>query len=670
MRRSRLFFSLLPIARYALAVVFALALASLPFARVAGARNSAPASHAPAATTRPHIFPVHTGGQPIRPSSRSSGADQMLYHGGPVMKTSSITYAIFWEPAQLQAGDSAYVSPTYNSLIQRYFNDIGGSGLYANNTQYYDTTGHIVASSTFGGAWVDTSAYPTSGCTDVATPSNCLTDAQIQAEVQKALVANSWIGGLTHMFYVFTARGEGSCFDSYSLSCAFTQYCGYHSYTGGSGAAIIYANMPYTGTLLAGCGVPSTANNDEDADSTISVISHEQMEAVTDPQLNAWFDTSGSEIGDKCSWNFGNVSLENGNANVQWNSNFYIVQQEWSNAISGCALSAPQTPPQIHTMLFVGSQDGSLYALNAADGTKLWSVKTGGAKVTSPVATKTIVYAGSSDGSIYALKTSDGTVVWHKKTGGSIVAAPALSGNVLYLGSGDGYLYAFNAAKGTELWRYRLGSPITTTPAVAGTTIFTTATNGTLYAINASKGKLLWFERVAKTALSAPIMANNTLYLSTANGLLFSVNIKSGKINWSYSINHSAFTTPVIANNVVYVGSSSGAFIALDATRGKKRWSYTAQGGVAAPASVSNGVIFFGARNGLLYALNAANGSAIWRYAAQAAVSSSPAISAGTVYVGSDDHNVYALSALTGVPSWQFATGGKVESSPFVLQLS
>src|SRR5579863_492496 len=101
-------------------------------------------------------------------------ATNLIYHGGPVMAGASKDYAIFWEPT------GSYVSPGYNSLIERYFGDVGGSGLYHNNTQYTNTKGKAPSSSSLGGSWVDTSSYP--GPT--------LSDAQIQQEATKAISTN------------------------------------------------------------------------------------------------------------------------------------------------------------------------------------------------------------------------------------------------------------------------------------------------------------------------------------------------------------------------------------------------------------------------------------------------------------------------------------------------
>src|ERR1700730_12800584 len=59
------------------------------------------------------------------------------YHNGPVMRTTTTSYAIFWLPSTLQDGSATAVNTTYVSLITRYFGDIGGSGLYNTATQYY-----------------------------------------------------------------------------------------------------------------------------------------------------------------------------------------------------------------------------------------------------------------------------------------------------------------------------------------------------------------------------------------------------------------------------------------------------------------------------------------------------------------------------------------------------
>ena len=131
----------------------------------------------------------------IRQHHVTAPASNLIYHGGPVMAGASKDYAIFWEPT------GSYVSATYNSLIERYFGDVGSSGLYHNNTQYTNGVGKAPTSSSLGGAWVDTSAYP--GAT--------LSDAQIQQEATKAIKANGWKATIHNNFFVFTAKNEVIC---------------------------------------------------------------------------------------------------------------------------------------------------------------------------------------------------------------------------------------------------------------------------------------------------------------------------------------------------------------------------------------------------------------------------------------------------------------------------
>jgi hypothetical protein len=63
--------------------------------------------------------------------------------------------------------------------------------------------------------------------------------------------------------------------------------------------------------------------------SLANVSAHEYMEAITDPSISAWYDSSGSEIGDKCAWQFKSaVTLPGGST--------WQLQEEWSNNTSGC----------------------------------------------------------------------------------------------------------------------------------------------------------------------------------------------------------------------------------------------------------------------------------------------------------------------------------------------
>jgi len=226
-------------------------------------------------------------------------------------------YVIFWEPTN-------NVSPNYNSLITRYFGDIGGSPLYKISNQYTQTSGPPPTNAVLAGSGVDSGAYPESP----------LLDSDIQNEVTHAQSVKGWLPGIDNIFFVFTERNENICIDNTQAQCATNTFCAYHASFGNT----IYATMPYAASF--NCNPGSSPNNDE-ADQTINVTSHEQMEAATDPLGNAWIDytnLNGGEIGDLCAWQFGPKNSQG--ADVVWNNHGYIVQEEWSNAISGCTLTS------------------------------------------------------------------------------------------------------------------------------------------------------------------------------------------------------------------------------------------------------------------------------------------------------------------------------------------
>jgi hypothetical protein len=284
-----------------------------------------------------HIFPTVDRANALKPLLAAS--TPLIYHtGGPIMPSVNI-YVIFWLPPKLQNGSATSLSKQYQDLQIRFMKDYPAHGIDNNNTQYYETVGartnYINNVGQFVDSYVDTDPYPASGCKDVITPGNCITDAQLTAELQRVMALKKWNGGLTNIYFVYTGAGEGSCFDASSASCAYTSYCAYHSFIPGA-TPIIYANMPYADPKYCYlAGTQTSPNGVIDGDAAASVASHELTEAITDPLLNAWYSSTGAEIGDLCAWQFGTNSWgPNNNANQSWNGHLYELQLEWDNHVN------------------------------------------------------------------------------------------------------------------------------------------------------------------------------------------------------------------------------------------------------------------------------------------------------------------------------------------------
>lgn len=285
---------------------------------------------------------------------------------------SSTTYAIYWVPSGFS------VDANYEALIDQYLADVAAASGHTDNvysaaTQYYDSAGPISYRSSFGGSYVDTtSPIPTTHCVDGGNHT-CVTDADIQAEIQHVLTAEGWHGSATTMFFVMTPDGVGSCFDGTSTECTSNTYCAYHSsFTDSSGEPVIYGNEPYDATI-PGCDPGSSPNND-DADAAINTLSHEHNEAITDPFGNAWWNfDSGQENGDNCAWVFG--SRLGGTPGVDEynqviNGHHYWLQEEWSNDGSDCVQNYLGIPVDFGAPTVSGTAAQG-QVLSAAQG--LWS---------------------------------------------------------------------------------------------------------------------------------------------------------------------------------------------------------------------------------------------------------------------------------------------------------
>jgi hypothetical protein len=269
------------------------------------------------------------------PSNKAAAATtNFIYHGGPVMHTNK-AYAIYWNPG----GSAAPFPPTYTTGINRFFTDVAvDSGLranvYSSDTQYDDTTGHVRYASTYGGTLADNAAPSLTGA---CVPSPCVTDQQVQDEVNHVVTVNNLPRGLGVVYFVLTPPGIASCFDSTSTTCSGNYYCAYHSGFGSSSSPTLYAAQPYP--ELTSCAPDDHPSSDAAADAQVNLISHEHNEAITDPLGSAWYDDSSlDENGDICAWTFGAALGGSPGAryNQLINNNVYWLQTEWSNHDSAC----------------------------------------------------------------------------------------------------------------------------------------------------------------------------------------------------------------------------------------------------------------------------------------------------------------------------------------------
>ena len=278
-------------------------------------------------------------------------------------------------------------------------------------------------------------------------------------------------------------------------------------------------------------------------------------------------------------------------------------------------------------------------------GTEIWTYKTELGVFSSPAVADGVVYVGSSDGNVYALNAATGAHIWAYTTGSHVGSSPAVANGVLYVGSSDGNVYALNAATGTQIWNFITGYLVTSSPAVADGIVYVGSWDHNVYALNAATGALLWNYTTEDLLYSSPAVVNGVVYVGSNDHNVYALNAATGTQIWNFITGYPVTSSPAVSNGIVYVGSGDNKLYALNAATGAHIWTYTTGGWVYSSPAVADGVVYVGSNDKNVYAFNAATGALIWTYTTGSQVGSSPAVANGVLYVGSDDGNVYALGS-------------------------
>jgi outer membrane protein assembly factor BamB len=221
--------------------------------------------------------------------------------------------------------------------------------------------------------------------------------------------------------------------------------------------------------------------------------------------------------------NFTSVAYRNGTAYFAWpyNRNVYALDASngtalWSARVGNGQFSTPAVSPQ--GTVFVGSENGSLYALDGENGSLLWTYDTGHPIWTwaSPlVGPDGAIYIGS-DG-LHTVKSVDGTLLWRNTEVGEVYGSLALGADgTLFCGSRDGYAYAVSSADGLTQWRFEIGSS-DSSPAIDGAnTVYIGSHDGYLYALDGDSGALRWRYSIGLYGgSSSPVIGSDgTLYVT------------------------------------------------------------------------------------------------------------------------------------------------------------
>lgn len=160
---------------------------------------------------------------------------------------------------------------------------------------------------------------------------------------------------------------------------------------------------------------------------------------------------------------------------------------------------------QTEGLVVIGSNDGILYAYDAASGKRRWIYRTNGeikGSCAFDVKRRLIVF-GSWDGKMYALHASDGSLAFAYETGAAIFSTPFISNNTVYFGSLDKTVYAVDLETGSATWTYNTNGRIFASPIIAERMLWVGSNDGRLYELEPRTGNLKSFFQASERIVNA-----------------------------------------------------------------------------------------------------------------------------------------------------------------------
>ena len=332
----------------------------------------------------------------------------------------------------------------------------------------------------------------------------------------------------------------------------------------------------------------------------------------------------------------------------------------WTASVGTAAFSSPAVVALKalagEPVVFVGGSN-SFSAYPASGGAALWTFPVAKAISSSPAVLNGVVYFASNDGTLYALNAATGALrcsyAMNQFTEDSpvVVEDPDGSGPVIYEGTvptpGPGFMYAIYGPGNThgsctKDWSFDgwtiLPTGTWSSPAYAtdasGTPVVVFGTDdpdNSVYALNAATGAKVWAYRTNATTANDDVGASPTISAPGVNGF---------------------------ADGVVYITGKNKITYALDLTTGALIWKHALVKGTAGDVSgtaLDGNTIYLGSDTGV-YALNATTGAVVWHVLSKLAFYSSPAIGGApgqqVLIIGNLTGHLYALSLATGADLW------------------
>ena len=250
--------------------------------------------------------------------------------------------------------------------------------------------------------------------------------------------------------------------------------------------------------------------------------------------------------------------------------------------------------------LFLVGGDGMLYCLDKKNGSLVWqwvisptAIFLGERKYdfadyyhSSPVFYNGILYFGSGDGRINAVDAEKGKLIWSFQADDIVHGTPAIYNDKLFVGSFGGNVFALQCANGNLIWKFKsVGQAyfprgeMQASPVISNGLVIVAGRDYNIYALDAERGYSHWNKKFNYGWAFGNSVADSILCVGTSDDrALFAFDPENGRQLWRTDVKFNIFGPSSFTKSAAYVGTILGRLVAVDLKTGKIKWTYNTEG--------------------------------------------------------------------------------------------
>lgn len=144
----------------------------------------------------------------------------------------------------------------------------------------------------------------------------------------------------------------------------------------------------------------------------------------------------------------------------------------------------------------------------------------------APVVNNGVVYYGSYDNNLYAIEQNSGQQIWSFDTKLNVTSTPSIENGVVYIIANEednhardrSYVYAINSNSGEKIWDFEFSEELGPSPVMSESILYVSTHDGGVFAIDGDTGQTEWKVDLGRNSVRTPAIENNQIFLSSATG--------------------------------------------------------------------------------------------------------------------------------------------------------